>query len=246
MNNFIYRNKSGLLKVKRFLNSFFGIEIIQYPTDELSRRIAMLNHYQIDVILDVGANIGQYGSELRNLGYKKRIISFEPLEYAFGKLKKCAANDKNWDVHHFALGERDGESVINVAKNSVSSSILENLPQLTESAPQAAFTSKETILLKKLDTIAADLNVAGKNIYLKIDAQGYESQVLEGAAEFLKNVKGIQVEMAFIPTYDGATTFDDMKTKLNALGFSLMALESGFYDKKTGKQLEADGVFYKN
>ena len=245
MNKFIYQNKSSLLKVKRFLNSLFGLEIIKYPTGELSRRIAMLNHYNIDVVLDVGANIGQYGSELRNLGYKNRIISFEPLSEAFEKLKKNAAKDQNWDILNVALGESDGESVINVSINSVSSSILDNLPQLTESAPRAGFARKETIQLRKLDNLSNELNLIGKNIYLKIDAQGYEEKVLEGAADFLKHVKGIQIEMAFVPMYDGAITFDQMKAKLNSLGFSLMGLENGFYDKQTGKQLEVDGIFYK-
>jgi hypothetical protein len=69
--------------------------------------------------------------------------------------------------------------------------------------------------------------------------------VLIGAEKSLEFVTGIQIEMSFIPTYEGGITFDKMKTKLNDLGFHLMALENGFYDKKTGKQLEIDGIFYK-
>ncbi|MFY8009578.1 MAG: FkbM family methyltransferase, partial [Flavobacterium sp.] len=58
-------------------------------------------------------------------------------------------------------------------------------------------------------------------------------------------VTGIQIEMSFVPSYQGAITFDEMKTKLNQKGFTLLALENGFYDKKTGRQLEVDGVFYR-
>jgi Methyltransferase FkbM domain len=143
------------------------------------------------------------------------------------------------------LGERDGETTINVAKNSVSSSLLNHLPQLTESAPQAAFVEKETIEIKKLDSVFDSFHLSGKNIYLKIDTQGYEEMVLLGAEKTLEKVTGIQIEMSFIPSYDGAMTFDIMKTKLNAFGFELVALENGFYDKKTGKQLEVDGIFYR-
>jgi FkbM family methyltransferase len=245
MNKFIYNNKSSLLKIKRFLNSFFGIELKRYPTDELTRRIRLIEHHNIDVILDIGANIGQYGGEMRNLGFKGEIHSFEPMKSAFEKLKKNAAGDSKWKVHHFSIGEKDGQTTINIAKNSVSSSLLENLPQLTDSAPEAAFVEKETIEIRKLDSIFDDLNLNGKNIYLKIDTQGYEEMVLLGAEKSLEKVTGIQIEMSFVPSYHGAITFDEMKTKLNHKGFTLLALENGFYDKKTGRQLEVDGVFYR-
>lgn len=245
MNKFIYNNKSSLLKLKRFLNSFFGIELKRYPTDELTRRIRLIEHHNIDVILDIGANIGQYGGEMRNLGFKGEIHSFEPMKSAFEKLKKNAASDSKWKVHHYSIGEKDGQTTINIAKNSVSSSLLENLPQLTDSAPEAAFVEKETIEIRKLDSIFDDLNLNGKNIYLKIDTQGYEEMVLLGAEKSLEKVTGIQIEMSFVPSYQGAITFDEMKTKLNQKGFTLLALENGFYDKKTGKQLEVDGVFYR-
>ncbi len=245
MNDFIYKNKSNLLRLKRTFNSFFGIEIVKYPTTDLDRRIKLLQHYQIDVILDIGANIGQYGGEMRNLGFKGDIISFEPMKEAFSKLQKNAAGDPKWKVFNCSIGERDGESTLNIAKNSVSSSLLENLPQLTDSAPEARFIKKETIDIRKLDSIFDDLNLKNKNIYIKIDTQGYEEMVLKGAKNSLEMVKGIQIEMSLIPSYQGAVTFDSMKTFLNSLGFNLMALENGFYDPKTGKQLEIDGVFYK-
>lgn len=246
MNSFIYKNKSSLLKLKRSLNKFFGLEIVKYPTSELERRIKLINNYNIDVIIDIGANIGQYGGEMRSLGFKGEIFSFEPLKEAFEKLAKNASNDSKWNVFNCSIGEKDGETSINVAKNSVSSSILEHLPQLTESAPQAEFVIKEVIQIKKLDSLFESLNIKGKNIYLKIDTQGYEEMVLLGAENSLEFIKGIQIEMSFIPSYDGAMTFDKMKEKLNNLGFLLLALENGFYDKKTGKQLEVDGVFYRS
>lgn len=246
MNSFLYKNKSSLLRLKRAFNSVLGIEIIKYPTNELDRRIKLINNYNINVVLDIGANIGQYGSEMRNLGFKGEIISFEPMKIAFEKLQKNASRDYNWKVFNYSIGERDGEAEINIAKNSVSSSLLDNLPQLTESAPQATFVEKETIKIKKLDSVFDSLDLSGKNIYLKIDTQGYEEMVLLGAEKSLEFVTGIQIEMSFIPSYKGSITFDKMKTKLNDLGFHLLAIENGFYDKKTGKQLEIDGVFYKN
>ena len=246
MNQFIYKNKSFLLKIKRFFNSTFGIEIIKYPTPELDRRIKLLKNYNIDTVLDVGANIGQYGSELRNIGFNGKIISFEPTSDAFKKLEKLAKNDKNWDVHNFSLGDFDGETEINIAKNSVSSSMLESLPQLTLSAPDAKFINKETITVKKIDSIFDELDLKNKNIYLKIDTQGYENMVINGAKNSLTQIIGIQIEMALIPTYEGAITFEEMIEKLKSFNFNTTSIESGYYDKNTGKLLEVDGVFFKN
>lgn len=246
MNQFIYKNKSFLLKIKRFFNSTFGIEIIKYPTPELDRRIKLLKNYNIDTVLDVGANIGQYGSELRNIGFNGKIISFEPTSDAFKKLEKLAKTDKNWDVHNFSLGDFDGETEINIAKNSVSSSMLESLPQLTLSAPDAKFINKETISVKKIDSIFDELDLKNKNIYLKIDTQGYENMVINGAKNSLTQIMGLQIEMALIPTYEGAITFEEMIEKLKSFNFNTTSIESGYYDKNTGKLLEVDGVFFKN
>lgn len=245
MNDFIYKNKSFLLKIKRTFNNACGLEILKYPTPELDRRIKLLKNYNIDVIIDVGANIGQYGSELRNIGYQGKIISFEPTREAFEKLQKTAAKDSLWEVHNVSLGERDGESTINISKNSVSSSILNDLPQLTESAPEATFIKKETITIKKLDTLFESLQINNKNVYLKIDTQGYEKMVLDGAVASLENIIGIQIEMALIPSYEGSLTFDEMSANLKNLGFTLTTIESGHYNKKTGELLEVDGVFFK-
>lgn len=245
MNKFIYKNKSFLLKLKRKFNSILGLEIIKYPTPELDRRIKLLKHYQIDTIIDVGANIGQYGTELRNIGYKGNIISFEPTREAFEKLSKCAKNDPLWKVFHSSLGERDGKAAINISKNSVSSSILDSLPELVESAPEASFIKKEEIDIKKLDSIFESLDLKNKNVYMKIDTQGYESQVLEGSRNSLPKIKGVQIEMALIPSYEGAIGFQEMSLKLQDLGFNLISIESGFYDKTTGKLMEVDGVFYR-
>ena len=101
-------------------------------------------------------------------------------------------------------------------------------------------------IVEKLDTIFEDLKIKGKNIYLKIDTQGYEKMVLDGAVESLKNITGIQIEMALIPSYEGSLTFEEMSANLKNLGFKLTTIESGHYNKKTGKLLEVDGVFFKN
>lgn len=234
-----------LLRAKRILNRLFWIEISRYPLPHLSRRIKLIHTHQIDTIIDIGANIGQYASEMRNIGFTGQIFSFEPLKEAFQKLQKYSSKDTLWKVFNYSIGERDGKAIINVAKNSVSSSLLQNVPELIESEPDARFIGREEIQMHKLDSIFEWLNLENRNIYLKVDAQGYEEMILLGAQKSLGCIKAIQIEMSLVPSYDGSVTFDEMKHYLNKLGFYLAAIESGFYDKKTGKQLEIDGIFYR-
>jgi FkbM family methyltransferase len=180
---------------------------------------------------------------LRSLGYKKKIISFEPTSDAFSKLKKASKKDLKWDVFNYSLGHFDGETEINISKNSVSSSILDNLPQLLESAPEAKYLKKETIKIKKLDTLFNELNIENQNIYLKIDTQGFEENILNGGLLNLSKIKIIQIEMALVQSYRGTLSFEEMTKKLNDLNFKIFSIESGYYDKKTGRLLEVDGIF---
>ena len=243
MNSFIYKNKSWLLKLKRFFNKTLGFDIIKYPTADLIRRQRLLSNENISLVLDVGANIGQYATELRSIGYKGKIYSFEPVSESFKKLKKASKNDPNWQVFNFSLGDFEGETEINISKNSVSSSILNNLPQLTESAPDAVYVTKEKIKVKTIDTIFKELNIENENIYLKIDTQGYESKVIAGAANSILKIKALQIEMSLVPTYEGVLSFEEMTNLLKSKGFSVFSIESGYFDSKSGKLLEVDGVF---
>lgn len=246
MNKFFFKNKLFFLRLKHSINRISKLEVLSYPTPLLKRRIKLLEHNKIDVVLDVGANIGQYGLELRNIGYKGRIISFEPTKNAFRKLESISKKDENWDVFNISLGEFDGETFINLSENSVSSSLLESLPQLEEVAPRAKFINREKIKINRLDTIFCSLGINDSNIFLKMDTQGYEKNIIEGAKESLLNVNGIQLEMSLVPTYQGAPNFDEMYNLIcNKLGFEIQTLESGYYNSNTGQLLEVDGIFFR-
>ena len=80
--------------------------------------------FGVDLVFDVGANVGQFGSEIRTMGFAGRIVSFEPLSAAHARLSAAAKRDPAWSVHpRCAIGDHDGTVEINIAGNSVSSSI---------------------------------------------------------------------------------------------------------------------------
>ena len=103
------------MKIIKVLNKF-GIDIKRYPSRDLRRRKLLLDEFEITDIIDVGANFGQYGIETRSIGFRGNIYSFEPLSYAYKKLKKTSKNDNKWQVNNFALGNVPEQKSINISK----------------------------------------------------------------------------------------------------------------------------------
>lgn len=231
--------------VKKLLNRF-GYDILHLPTDPvLRRRKELLDTHGIDLIFDIGANTGQFALRMRELGYKGKIVSFEPLPDAFSELQKNAAWDKKWTVLNTAIGDNEGEIKINVSQNSYSSSILDILPRHVESAADSVYVGEITAPITTIDKIISQHYTGEENLFLKIDTQGYERQVIEGCISSMHLIKGLQLELSLTPLYDGETLMQEMIDLLRAKGFKLMLLEPGHQDYITGELLQVEGIFYK-
>ncbi len=229
---------------RKFLNDL-GFDIKRYPEYDLQRKLKLFKTFQIDTVFDVGANVGQYGSLLRDIKFEGRIVSFEPLSSAYQKLVATSRQYKNWETENIAIGDSDGEIEINIAANSASSSILDMLPNHVKEAPHSRYINKEKVKLYKLDSIYPKYIKDGEKVFLKIDTQGYEKIVLDGAEEFLKHVTGLQIEMSIVPLYSNEFLIDDMISFLQSRGFGLYSLENGFSSKETGQLFQVDGVFFR-
>lgn len=212
-------------------------------TAEDARRDRLLASRNISLVLDVGANSGQYASRLRSAGYTGRIVSFEPLTAAFSDLERNSAKDPKWEVRRLALGDTDGEAEINIAGNSYSSSLLEMGERHLQSAPESAYVGTEQILEAKLDSIWSEIPRDGEIVFMKLDVQGFEMAVLRGAKTSLEQVTGVQAELSLVPLYEGAPTYLELISYLGERGFRLAGLEAGHDDRETGEMLQADGIF---
>lgn len=205
----------------------------------------LLEFHLIDVIIDVGANVGQYGRELRDLGFKGRIVSFEPLPVAFAELARRAGRDAAWQAFQLAIGDHDGQATMHVAANSVSSSLLGMLPAHLEAAPYSRFVGDIQVEMVTLSE-AIDRHVrADERLFVKVDAQGYESRILAGAAARLNRIQGLQLELSIVPLYEGSATLGTLIGEAERLGFTLMSIEPGFSDQRSGRLLQADGLFFR-
>jgi len=210
-----------------------------------ARRNRLLDLYGVDLILDIGANIGQYGAQLRKEGYKGNIISFEPLADAYSELLMKVELDAEWSALNCALGSIDGTAEINVSKNSCSSSLLGMLPEHQTSAPDSVYVRKENIRIKMLDTVFDQYCSSFKKIFMKVYTQGYGMDVLKGSGNSLEKICGIQIEVSLVNLYANEALIEDFIVFLRNLGFVPMSIEPGFADFETGKLLQADLIFFR-
>ena len=211
-----------------------------YTSSKLRQRL-LFSNLQIDLVVDVGANTGQFARECRTAGYKGKIISFEPSAAAHAILLQSAVSDPLWKVaDRMALGAAYGQTEINIAANSFSSSILPMLDTHLSAAPASRYLHKERVPLRRLDDI---LSPSDRRIFLKLDVQGYESQVLTGATQLLAHTVAVQLEMSLLPLYEGEVLMSEVSTRMTGNGFELWDIEPSFRDPATGRLLQIDGIF---
>lgn len=192
------------------------------------------------LVLDVGANRGQYGEDLRRNGYTHRIESFEPLADAHAELVERAAGDARWTAHRLALSDEAGELRLGTTDNFASALKVED--QLAGLFPGAVPSASQAVPSARLDELDLDLPSGGRTL-LKVDVQGYELRVLAGAAGLLPAISVVETELSVVPLYAGQPLMSETLRVLEAAGFRLAGLEPVLRDWRTGEHLQFDGTF---
>jgi FkbM family methyltransferase len=233
-----------LKEIVRSLAHLTGHEVMSLDRAQGDRRCvaAILNEKRINIVLDVGANLGQFARWIRSIGYRGRIVSFEPLTGAHCKLREIAAQDSQWTVApRMALGSTSGEIEIHVAGNSASSSVLPMLRRHKEAAPNSTYVDAERVPLNRLD----DVCQVSRDLLplLKVDVQGYERSVLDGASQVLESCQAIIIELSLVPLYEGQSLAVELWEFLDRLGFQACYFNPGFRDPSSKRMLQMDGVF---
>lgn len=224
----------------------FGLEVRKYAPESSTTAslVALCRMLSIDLVLDVGASVGQFAGDLRSAGYRGDLVSFEPLPQAWAALSRAARADGRWQVHpRCALGDREGEIQINVAGNGVSSSALPMLESHLLAAPESAYEGTIVAPLHRLDEVAPAYLASSSAALLKVDTQGFEWQVLDGARETLSRFSAVSLELSVTPLYAGQRLWGAFIERLGDAGFELWSLHPGFADKASGRVLQYDGLF---
>jgi FkbM family methyltransferase len=194
----------------------------------------ILRTLEIDTVLDVGANEGGYRQFLReNVGFRGRIVSFEPVSSVYQALTAAAKADPDWTGFQMALGDADGQLDINVSNRTTMSSFLQpdraglagmgygHLVAVTD------VVRTETVTVRRLDSVLADVLNGRRDsrILLKCDTQGFDLEVIAGASASLSSIVALQVELSFKPIYENAPAYGEVLERINGAGFDV----SGIY-----------------
>jgi len=202
--------------------------------------------YKVDVIFDVGANEGQYAKEVRSIGYKGKIVSFEPQRLAHKLLMKNSRKDDNWVVHPpVALGSKRVIRDMYISKNSVSSSLYKITNVHTDAAESSETMTHETVQINMIDELYNNYIDKDSIVMLKIDVQGYELEVLRGSLSFLSRCRLIKLELSTKNLYEHQPLYFEIDKFLRENQYSLVDLVPGFRDK-TGILLQYDAVYARN
>lgn len=184
--------------------------------------ILLLRRLGVDCVLDVGANVGQFATRLRLMGYAGHIVSFEPIPADFATLARKAQGDDKWHTFNLALGAGEEIKQFNVLGSTVYSSFLQ--PR-TGATPEIA--EKIAVQVKRLDAMIGEIDaLAGNNTryFLKMDTQGFDPEVFEGASGCIGRMAGLLSEISVEQIYEGQPSYTATLDAYQAAGFSLMDL----------------------
>jgi FkbM family methyltransferase len=220
--------------------SAWGMELayshqITHPETSLDW-LRLLN---IQTVLDVGANIGQFARDIAEKLPQARIVSFEPLRDAYAELER-AARVQGFEAHNFALGEEDGRAVIRRARNSQSSSILPMLDLHREAFAGTDEVGTEEVEVRRLDSLALGIE---PNLLVKLDVQGFEDKVIAGGRETISRAACVLTEVSFEELYEGQPLFDDINAQLREMGFRFRGTWWQLPDPRDGRILQADAIY---
>ncbi len=210
----------------------FGYEIV--PRTDLERRALAIHlkevflRNDIQCVLDVGANRGQYYQFLRErVGYRGLVVSFEPTSRNLAHLREQATADSRWIIRGEALGNNETEMEINVMKVDLLSSFLSPHPAMVEIFRDVNIIDhKEAVGVRRLDSVIGEIGNARSlgNLYLKVDTQGFDLEVIRGASSTLARVRALQTEISMCPLYLNAPSYRDTLDMLVERSFAVSGM----------------------
>jgi FkbM family methyltransferase len=217
------------MRLPRWLRGMFDYRLMasaSHPTLD-AHLMQLVDRYEIDLVLDVGANTGQFGALLREAGYRGAIHSFEPVREAFERLRQRSERDRRWHVHRIAMGRTRGERVINVSCGTNMSSFLDANDLGRRLFDEIAVSATERVSVDTLhDFLSSHADqTMGRRILLKTDTQGSDLEVVQGAGDSLSRIDVVVSELSVIPIYSGMPDYLDVLRIYKECGF----LVTGFF-----------------
>jgi|ERR1700680_189923 len=219
-----------------------GIEIGAYAGSFAQHRTRIILGGGVKTVWDVGAHIGQYAAQLQSHRYVGRIISIEANDVSFEKLAERAGGSARWTTIAVAIADSVGESVLNVAANGQSSSLLPMAQRHRSASPSSRYVGSQPVKTTTLDALQAQLRPA-LPFFLKLDLQGSELAALQGAPSVLGSAVACEIELSFTELYEGGASWLTVVNYLVAAGFHICDVERVFFDDASGDLLQVNALF---
>ncbi|MEI9900133.1 MAG: FkbM family methyltransferase [Hyphomicrobium sp.] len=180
------------------------------------------NTKQFPTIFDVGANVGQSASGFVKFFPSAQILCFEPASQPFAELSRAFASNPNVQCFNLALGSGKERRNLSVAEGD------SELNTFSTLRPDVAATI-ETVDVSTIDDVCREWNLSSIDL-LKMDVQGWELEILKGAANTLrqKRVRFIFAEVGFSQGETDMTPFVDLHRAMEDLGFVFCGLYDCF------------------
>lgn len=226
----------------------FGVEIrrANNSLDQHQQRAILLGRLGVTLVLDAGANIGQYaGTDLRRwTGYAGRIASFEPVAACYEACELASRDDPLWDVYHYGLSDVSSTATITVPQRATGLSSLQPATAAGLKLLAGCPVRTEEVDVRRLDDVI-DSVVQGDDdvLALKIDVQGHEAAVLRGARSTIARVALVECELPLVTLYEDQATFEEMLRAFCDCGFVPVGVASNWVDRSTGFAMDADVFF---
>ena len=233
----------------RFINTslfrHLGVRLERLERTFEGQRANLVRDLKLDLIIDGGANIGQWASQVRKVNPAVKIWSFEPLEDSRKQLEEVSHRYRNeWEVFPFALGQKNETRHINIASNSQMSSSFFDSTFHSQIHPDITFDSQQKVAVVSLDSLEHQLKEF-KNIFLKLDVQGFEMSVILGAVKILPRISMIELESSFTPLYEGETAHHELIVKIKEFGFTVWCISTPS-SEKSGRQFALDTLLIRS
>ena len=221
----------GLISLIRSVTRSLGYDLIRYPILEeyllVEQLQTLFRSLDINCVLDVGAHHGEFVRLVRRIGYSGYIRSFEPVASSFTILSKAFAGDKKWRGYAYALGDQETRLTIHETEYGIFSSFLKPNAYCEKTfGDRGRVIRTSEVPVRRLENIFVECvaGIESPRIFLKLDTQGFDLRVLEGAGSRLGSILALQTEMSVQPIYEGISSYLEAIPVFNAKGFQVTGL----------------------
>lgn len=216
--------------------------LLQYWVGASIEHDALLRSQRFDVVVDVGANKGQFSLATRYFQPEAKIYAFEPLSRAASLYREIFSADQNVKLHQYAVGPTRASTKIQLSAHDDSSSLLTISDLQSTVFPGTHAVGTQDVEVAPLTDFIGKDDLKGVAL-LKLDVQGYELEALKSAESILPLFQVIYAEASFVPFYEGQVLADGLIAYLQQKGFVLVSIMNPYFDPKTGFTMQADLVF---